>query len=27
MLAGTGGTYTSNPPINTTYYVENDPVY
>ena len=26
MLANTGGTFTSNPSINTTYYVENKPV-
>ena len=26
MLANTGGTFTSNPSINTTYYVENEPV-
>ena len=26
MLYGTGGTFTSNPSINTTYYVENAPV-
>ena len=26
MLANTGGTFTSNPSINTTYYVENAPV-
>jgi len=26
MLFGTGGTFTSNPVINTTYYVENPPV-
>ena len=26
MLSGTGGTFTSNPSINTTYYVENAPV-
>ena len=26
MLTDTGGTYTSNPNINTTYYVENPPV-
>lgn len=26
MLNGTGGTFTSNPSINTTYYVENKPV-
>lgn len=26
MLSGTGGTFTSNPSINTTYYVENKPV-
>ena len=26
MLSNTGGTFTSNPSINTTYYVENEPV-
>lgn len=26
MLSGTGGTFKSNPTINTTYYVENPPV-
>ena len=26
MLSGTTGTFTSNPSINTTYYVENEPV-
>ena len=26
MLTNTGGTFTSNPSINTTYYVENEPV-
>ena len=26
MLSGTGGTFTSDPSINTTYYVENEPV-
>jgi uncharacterized repeat protein (TIGR02543 family) len=26
MLSGTGGTFTGNPDINTTYYVENPPV-
>jgi hypothetical protein len=26
MLKNTGGTYTSNPDINTTYYLENQPV-
>ena len=26
MLENTGGTFTSNPSINTTYYVENEPV-
>ena len=26
MLSGTGGTFTSNPSIDTTYYVENPPV-
>ena len=26
MLAKTGGTFTSDPSINTTYYVENEPV-
>ncbi len=26
MLLGTGGTFKSNPSINTTYYVENPPV-
>jgi len=26
MLSGTGGTFTSNPTINTTYYVEHQPV-
>jgi hypothetical protein len=26
MLRNTGGTYTSDPTINTTYYVENSPV-
>ena len=26
MLNGTGGTFTSSPTINTTYYVENEPV-
>ena len=26
MLYGTGGTFTSDPSINTTYYVENEPV-
>jgi hypothetical protein len=26
MLSGTGGTYTGNPSINKTYYVENPPV-
>ena len=26
MLTGTGGTFTSDPSINTTYYVENEPV-
>jgi hypothetical protein len=25
-LSGTGGTYTGNPSINKTYYVENPPV-
>jgi hypothetical protein len=26
MLTDTGGTFTGNPSINTTYYVENTPV-
>jgi hypothetical protein len=26
MFSGTGGTFKSNPSINTTYYVENPPV-
>jgi len=26
MFSGTGGTFTSNPSINTTYYLENPPI-